>query len=61
MQPSWYSFSSWPLIDITPLGHLATCTFFGLAFFLYSRGIGYNDYYFFVKLVEICGTHYYTV
>jgi len=40
MQPS---FSSWPHIDITPLGHSVTCTFLALPFF-YSRdvfGIGY--------------------
>jgi len=24
IQPSWYSFSSWPHIDITPLGHSVT-------------------------------------
>jgi len=24
MQPSWYSFCSWPHIDITPLGHSVT-------------------------------------
>jgi len=24
MQPTWYSFSSWPHIDITPLGHSVT-------------------------------------
>jgi len=40
MQPSWYGFSSWLHIDITPLGHSLTwpCLF-------YSRddfGIGYQ-------------------
>jgi len=37
MQPSWYSFSSWPHIDIIPLGRSITCTF--LATFFYSRDV----------------------
>jgi len=32
MQPSWYSFSSWPHTDITPLGRSVTCTFLALPF-----------------------------
>jgi len=32
MQPSWYSSSSWPHIDITPLGHSVTCTFLASPF-----------------------------
>jgi len=42
MQPSWYSFSSWPHSDITSSGRSVTCTFMSLPF--YSRdafGIGY--------------------
>jgi len=47
MQLSWYSFSSWPHIDITPLGRLVTCTFFlCLAFFSRDAlGIGYQIYF----------------
>jgi len=33
MQPSWYSFSSWPHSDITSLGHSVTCTFLAYPFF----------------------------
>jgi len=33
MQPSWYSFSSWPHIDITTLGHSITYTFLASPFF----------------------------
>jgi len=44
MQPSWYSFSSWPHSDITSLGRSVTLHFLGLAFF-YSTAvfeIGYD-------------------
>jgi len=41
MQPSWYSFSSRPHIDITPSGHLVTCTFLGSPFFTVEM-LGYN-------------------
>jgi len=37
MQPSWYSFSSWPHSDITSLGRSVTCTFLSLSF--YSRAV----------------------
>ena len=33
MQPSWYSFSSWPHSDITSLSCSVTCTFLSLHVF----------------------------
>jgi len=38
MQPSWYSFPSWPHSDIVSLGRSVTCTFLSLPYF-YSRDV----------------------
>jgi len=40
MQPSWYSFSSWPHIDITTLGRSVTCTFLASPFFTVEMFLG---------------------
>jgi len=40
MQPSWYSFSSWLHIDITPLGRSVTCTFLASSFFTTEMFLG---------------------
>jgi len=39
-QPSWYSFSPWPHIDITPLGRSVTCTFLASPFFTAEMLLG---------------------
>jgi len=43
MQPSWYSFSSWPHNDITSLGRSVTCTFLGSTFFRVGINSGPRD------------------
>jgi len=40
MQPSWYSFSSWPHTDITPLGRSVTCIFLASLFFTAEMFLG---------------------
>ena len=52
MQPSWYSLSSWPHIDITPLGRSVTCTFLASPFFTAEMFLGYH-----IALLENMWSH----
>jgi len=44
MEPSWYSFSSWPHGGITSLGRSVTCTFLSSPFFTAEMFLGYLSY-----------------